>query len=93
LLRSAVALFENDRYAEAAALFRYILVFRQRAACIWAWLGRCHEHSEQFEVAESIYQAALAVVPPSRACELRELALRVRWLRGLREAKVLGAGR
>lgn len=64
LLATARELSANEQYEHAAALYRYALCWRSRAATIWLALGSCHEALGQHDVAIRIYEAARSVLRP-----------------------------
>lgn len=70
LLATARELFENSEYEHAAALYRYVLCWRSRAAAVWLSLARCHEALGQHDVAMRIHEGALRLHGPSGALRL-----------------------
>jgi Flp pilus assembly protein TadD len=64
------ALFTQERYADAAAIFRIMLRLAPGDERSWLALGECHERAGHDELALELYSAGYTVVPHAARCAL-----------------------
>jgi hypothetical protein len=69
LFEIACELYTNEEFEHAAVLFRYLLVFRTRAASVWSWLGACLEAQGLPYDALLVYEAALEALSAESVAE------------------------
>ncbi len=64
------ALLEQQRYADAAAVFRIMLRLVPNDERSWLALGECHERVGHRELALELYSAGCIAVPSAARCSL-----------------------
>jgi tetratricopeptide (TPR) repeat protein len=68
-------LYSRERYEDAAAVFRVLVLCAPEEERGYVALGACHEGLEQPEVALEIYAAALIATPYAARCQVARARL------------------
>ncbi len=63
-------LFGQERYADAAAVFRVLLQAAPEMERSWLALGECHERAGQLRLALELYTAGTVAAAPAPRCSL-----------------------
>jgi tetratricopeptide (TPR) repeat protein len=65
-------LLEQSRYADAASVFRTMLVAAPTDERSWLALGACHEAAGQTAIAEKLYRSGVEVASPPVRCAVAQ---------------------
>jgi tetratricopeptide (TPR) repeat protein len=68
-------LFQQERYSEAASVFRLMLFVAPTDERAWLALGECHQRVSQPVVALELYSAGSVVAAPAPRCALARARL------------------
>lgn len=68
-------LFEQQRYADAASIFRTMALAAPSDERAWLALGACHERIGQTSVAEALYRSGVALAKAPVRCALARARL------------------
>ena len=63
-------LLQQERFKDAADVFRAMISVAQEDERGWVALGMCHEGIEQYEIAREIYGAGCTLAKPAVRCAL-----------------------
>lgn len=63
-------LFAQDRYADAASVFRVLLQAAPTVERSWLALGECHERAGQLRIALELFGTATIAAAPAPRCSL-----------------------
>ncbi len=70
LYATGFALLSEERFSDAAAVFRILLKVAPREERSWLALGECHEQAGHFEVALELYSAGTLIAGKAPRCML-----------------------
>jgi tetratricopeptide (TPR) repeat protein len=68
-------LFQQERFSEAAAVFRLMLYVAPTDERAWLALGECHARSNQKRIALELYSAGSVAAAPAPRCTLARARL------------------
>lgn len=75
LYATAHWLMQSERYADAACVFRAMMIGRPEDERGWLGLGGCHEILGDKELALDLYETARTIAAPAPRCELARAKL------------------
>lgn len=70
LYKTAHWLVQSERYADAACVFRAMMIGRPEDERGWLGLGACHEQLGDKNLALDLYETARTIAAPAPRCEL-----------------------